>query len=482
MNYFRTPLTTKKRSWLEDDLKMATLEMIQESTLSISDDHASPQHWCNNRGMLRRFCSDVSTEELFRIDSGESALFVGAYGHIRKKYIDHVHYHSHYQKERQWLHDSIIEDYIENSNEHSPSSLVVDEGQQWLIFTVGVQGAGKKYTIEYLMEEHTLVLQNFCSIDADELRQFLPEFEVYIRHGPEVVDALTQKEAGYISETMCWAALQAGKSVIWDMALRHPEWVSSHIQKVKAIFPNVRVAAIHITPPTPEEAIVRREKTAQLTGRRLSDDLSLIRAEIDRIERDFEMVLRPETDVSATICNTAAGLEMINGDWESFMFSFAETPKQLVRIVSDESYAPTEEDFSQIGNIPPLPQYTRSRSSLLVRRESSNISASTSTSGFNRRGSVRRRFSVAASTEDNYGTSSDKFIGRFAHIRSTLDYSYHKNYTFERQRFQDSILQEYLQGAVIRDAETGIACSTPEEPWIVFTAGVSDSKCFGRRR
>jgi Zeta toxin len=51
-----------------------------------------------------------------------------------------------------------------------------------------------------------------------------------------------------------------------------------------------------------------------------------------------------------------------------------------------------------------------------------------------------------------------------------LDYSYHKNYTFERQRFQDSIIQEYLNDAVIKD-ENGEICTTPTKPWIVFTAG-----------
>jgi hypothetical protein len=51
-----------------------------------------------------------------------------------------------------------------------------------------------------------------------------------------------------------------------------------------------------------------------------------------------------------------------------------------------------------------------------------------------------------------------------------LDYTYHSNYTFERQHFQDAIITHFLEAAVIRD-RNGILCSTPTEPWLVFTAG-----------
>lgn len=67
-------------------------------------------------------------------------------------------------------------------------------------------------------------------------------------------------------------------------------------------------------------------------------------------------------------------------------------------------------------------------------------------------------------------TLLEEFYGPYAHIRATLDYSYHSNYTFERQHFQDAILSHFLNAAVIHD-KNGILCSTPTEPWLVFTAG-----------
>jgi predicted kinase len=55
-------------------------------------------------------------------------------------------------------------------------------------------------------------------------------------------------------------------------------------------------------------------------------------------------------------------------------------------------------------------------------------------------------------------------------IRATLDYTYHKNYTKERQLLQNNIVQKFLDDAVLID-QNGEVCTIPTMPWIVFTAG-----------
>jgi hypothetical protein len=81
-----------------------------------------------------------------------------------------------------------------------------------------------------------------------------------------------------------------------------------------------------------------------------------------------------------------------------------------------------------------------------------------------------RRFSVFVSTEANHQADNMNFYGRYSHIRETLDYSYHRNYSFERQKFQDAIVDDFMDAAIITD-KNGELCTTPTEPWIVFTAG-----------
>ena len=377
-------------------------------------DNEDPISWIGHtrrvrRGtVFRRFSVALSTEQHFGINYDETPVFVGAFGNIRKQFLDHDKYHSHYRKERQWLHDSIVEDYLaNNSSEHTERDTI------WFILTVGVQGAGKHHTMRALREQNNLSLP-YCCVDSDEIRRLLPEFEAFVESAEMILDTLTSKEAGYIAETLCWAALQAGQSVLWDGCLRNPQWFLQHIRRLRDTFPNLRVAVIHIVPPSSEVIHARREKKEKTTGRHLyPDDLEYFDSELDRIRRAVEIV-RGEADFAATICNGTSGLEILDRKSEDLSKTFGvsnEAISQVPLIVSDETSdeaLPDKAEFSR-----------RSRN------------------GFGLRTS-RRSFHVLISTEENHSSSDSVFYGRFRNIRATLDYSYHKNYTFERQRFQVS--------------------------------------------
>lgn len=102
-------------------------------------------------------------------DEGQHC-FYGAYGHIRKQ-LDYD-YHTYYRKERQWLHDSIIEDFLRNGSYNNPHRKPVNP---WFILTVGCQGAGKRHVIDQLVEEEKLPLVSFACVDAGELRCFVSQ-------------------------------------------------------------------------------------------------------------------------------------------------------------------------------------------------------------------------------------------------------------------------------------------------------------------
>lgn len=54
-------------------------------------------------------------------------------------------------------------------------------------------------------------------------------------------------------------------------------------------------------------------------------------------------------------------------------------------------------------------------------------------------------FDYSMSTNDNYKNPDlTEFKGDFAAIRATLDYTYHVNYTPERQRWQDSVIKSVV--------------------------------------
>lgn len=87
-------------------------------------------------------------------------------------------------------------------------------------------------------------------------------------------------------------------------------------------------------------------------------------------------------------------------------------------------------------------------------------------------GVPRFKYDWSLSTEENYRSDMDcQLYGNYAAIRKTLDYSYHSNYTKERQLLQDKIIDHLLSIANIVDPTSGEMCATPSHPWIAFTAG-----------
>jgi hypothetical protein len=69
-------------------------------------------------------------------------------------------------------------------------------------------------------------------------------------------------------------------------------------------------------------------------------------------------------------------------------------------------------------------------------------------------------YDYTETTQQNYTQDTPSWIGPYKNVRETLDHSYHGYYTPERQRIQDDIMQDVINGGIPKD-----------QPWIVFTAG-----------
>jgi hypothetical protein len=156
--------------------------------------------------------------------TSKQQLFYGIYGHLRQM-LDYT-YHSFYKKERQWLHDAIIDDALvsllppskeepetngatsstdrmnatatttsdseSTVNQYSLTTLatkiapttstasttataakmMIPQHQQqpmWMILVIGVHGVGKHYVIQDLIQRKRLRLLSFVGIDSGAL-------------------------------------------------------------------------------------------------------------------------------------------------------------------------------------------------------------------------------------------------------------------------------------------------------------------------
>ena len=74
--------------------------------------------------------------------------------------------------------------------------------------------------------------------------------------------------------------------------------------------------------------------------------------------------------------------------------------------------------------------------------------------------SVPTGYDFTKSTNDNYAATPDTYFGDFQDIRAARDYSYHVNYSRERQLWQD------------RAVSSVVSRTAPQiSPWIVYTCG-----------
>ena len=166
---------------------------------------------------------------------------------------------------------------------------------------------------------------------------------------------------------------------------------------------------------------------------------------IEKIEKILEQIpisierLRPDVNYVCELHNGRDRIELVDDDWEHFSKTFRQNCAGESKIKQSST---TQEAIQSV-----------------LRRVTSTVWK-------------KNLFAVRISSEENYKAAADDqgFYGPYKDIRSTLDYSYHEHYEKTRQSLQDKIITDMLNSAVITD-KNGDVCTTPTEPWLVFTAG-----------
>lgn len=202
-----------------------------------------------------RFSLAISTEDLHCVDGDMKENLNGPYAHIRKKILAESDRYKNYTRQRQWLQNAIVDDFLDNIED--PSTCITPS-KPWLIFTVGARGAGKIHTIHDLVNTGRLPILSFVQVDPDSIRRRLPEFETYDK---ELASDLTTKESSFITELLLLAAVQNGRNVVFDSSMKDSQWFLNLIQSIKSLdCTTFKFAVLHIT--APNEIIFERIKVS----------------------------------------------------------------------------------------------------------------------------------------------------------------------------------------------------------------------------
>lgn len=186
-----------------------------------------------------------STEDMYRSKDGQ---LYGKYKEVRNR-LDYS-FHSIYSKDRVYFQDRLIDsflgDKVVNTTDNNSCSF---PAKPWIVFTAGAMGAGKSHTIKELDQRGYFPLQSFVTVDPDQIRHNLPEFDNFALYNPDNAGYLTRKECGMISEIIIELALDRGQNVLVDGTLRDADWYLGFFQNIRNSHPNTRIAILHVTAP-----------------------------------------------------------------------------------------------------------------------------------------------------------------------------------------------------------------------------------------
>lgn len=184
----------------------------------------------------------------------------GRYAEIRTR-LDYD-YHVYYTEQRQFFQDSIIDAMLESTwIEDALGRNCSEPTMPWIVFTAGSMGAGKSHVIKELHRDGVFPLHAYVSVDPDHIRHaYLTEFASYVEQCPELAGEQTRKEAGMISEVLTQAALRKGQNVLVDGTLRDAEWYRLYFQELRAEYPSIRIAILHVV--APREAVLKRAEVS----------------------------------------------------------------------------------------------------------------------------------------------------------------------------------------------------------------------------
>ena len=182
-------------------------------------------------------------------EPAHSRTLHGKYKQIRSR-LDY-NFHKVYSKERIMLQDHIIDSILAENDALLAQSTqnCTRISKPWLIFTAGAMGAGKSHTIKVLHRKGRFPLQSFLTVDPDQIRNRIPEFQSYVENNPQLAGELTRKEAGLIAEVLTEAALERGHNVLVDGSLRDANWYMTYIKSMSQTHPILRLAILHVTAP-----------------------------------------------------------------------------------------------------------------------------------------------------------------------------------------------------------------------------------------
>lgn len=132
------------------------------------------------------------------------------------------------------VHDSILKGCLSN---------VTVSARPIIHFTCGAYGAGKSRWIT----KH--IAKTDVWVDPDDIRHQLPNIQALIKDNPWSAGELTNREVGYLSETLIRYALSQNYTIYADGSMCDYAWYTLFLQEIQTRYPQYMVRVYYFEVP-----------------------------------------------------------------------------------------------------------------------------------------------------------------------------------------------------------------------------------------
>lgn len=203
-----------------------------------------------------------------------------------------------YKPDRKKLHQSIISQLLKNAGKESNT-------QPYAFFFGGGSGSGKTTLKVKMLKEHDLLKsRDVANVDPDEIKLYLPEFELYKQLSPEKAAFLVHKESCDIRDLLVDHLIKAKMNFIYESTMAKPK-------KYKKLFTRLHHEGykVHLFISTLPVSLAKER-----SAKRAEQDGRIVPLKI--IEDTHKLIPRTFSDVrdlteSCYIYDTRQGLELI---------------------------------------------------------------------------------------------------------------------------------------------------------------------------
>ena len=165
-----------------------------------------------------------------------------------------------------------------------------------ITFTAGGYGAGKSTILKKMVENGILIKEDYVEIDADVIKQKIPEYANLIKVNNDDAATLVHEESMAIAQLALERSMSEGKNIIFDSSLSYAPYYQELIERIRKTHPQYSIEILYVKPDI-EKVIRAAQDRALIDGRFLSEkniikSIEMVKPSVEKITPKVDRLIQ----------------------------------------------------------------------------------------------------------------------------------------------------------------------------------------------